>query len=529
MKPHLLFPLLVAIACAAAAAEAPAPLTFRLIATKDKPDTRDTAKDPLAAGADLALELGSAPAELTTATIFELLLNGQPVAETPARTEALPLPPKSVLSFKLGAEPASKTIDAIWSKVRPLAPATGTTPVDMELRVKGSPVRSDPLPVPFALASLPFRFRAVNRTADAARSYAPRDLVGDPLSLGSELLVQIVSAPILKTKKPVRLFVNGLQVAATADNAADEPFPLQGRVLRFPLAADSKSAAAIWSPLLKNPWLGHSVPIDLQIGLDEDSRRSESQPALLLTWVTWKFWIWPIVPLFMIVLFWRYRNSDLLRDNGNLPSAAGLPSTNSFSLGRVQMAFWTFIIVSSFAFIWCTTGRLDTLNNSLLALLGVAAGTMIGSVLITDGKRAETAKKLSDATASLVAAMASEAALTLSLAGANAAVPVVQANIDSFEVQLATAKLQVKRLTTDVDQARAALSLQTQGLAADILSDANGISFHRLQLVIWTVVLGLIFTVTTWQNLAMQEFDNTLLGLMGISSGTYLGFKFPEK
>jgi len=27
----------------------------------------------------------------------------------------------------------------------------------------------------------------------------------------------------------------------------------------------------------------------------------------------------------------------------------------------------------------------------------------------------------------------------------------------------------------------------------------------------------------------MPEFDNTLLALMGISSGTYLGFKIPEQ
>jgi hypothetical protein len=27
----------------------------------------------------------------------------------------------------------------------------------------------------------------------------------------------------------------------------------------------------------------------------------------------------------------------------------------------------------------------------------------------------------------------------------------------------------------------------------------------------------------------MPDFDNTLLALMGVSSGTYLGFKIPEK
>jgi hypothetical protein len=31
------------------------------------------------------------------------------------------------------------------------------------------------------------------------------------------------------------------------------------------------------------------------------------------------------------------------------------------------------------------------------------------------------------------------------------------------------------------------------------------------------------------QHLIMPEFDGTLLTLMGLSSGTYLGFKLPEK
>jgi hypothetical protein len=30
-----------------------------------------------------------------------------------------------------------------------------------------------------------------------------------------------------------------------------------------------------------------------------------------------------------------------------------------------------------------------------------------------------------------------------------------------------------------------------------------------------------------WNRLALPEFDNTLLALMGISAGAYLGFKFP--
>src|SRR6185369_34142 len=63
----------------------------------------------------------------------------------------------------------------------------------------------------------------------------------------------------------------------------------------------------------------------------------------------------------------------------------------------------------------------------------------------------------------------------------------------------------------------------------DILTDANGITLHRFQIVIWTVVLGTLFVYGVYRDLTMPEFSGTLLALMGISSGTYLGFKIPER
>jgi hypothetical protein len=62
----------------------------------------------------------------------------------------------------------------------------------------------------------------------------------------------------------------------------------------------------------------------------------------------------------------------------------------------------------------------------------------------------------------------------------------------------------------------------------DVLKDGEGISFHRFQIAVWTVVLGLVFIRSVLLQLVMPDFDTTLLGLMGISSGTYIGFKFPE-
>ncbi|MCK5467548.1 MAG: hypothetical protein KAI99_03540, partial [Cyclobacteriaceae bacterium] len=70
---------------------------------------------------------------------------------------------------------------------------------------------------------------------------------------------------------------------------------------------------------------------------------------------------------------------------------------------------------------------------------------------------------------------------------------------------------------------------KSDGFINDILSDNTGFSFHRFQILIWTIVLGIIFIVEVISNLQMPEFDDTLLMLMGISSGTYIGFKFPEQ
>jgi hypothetical protein len=43
------------------------------------------------------------------------------------------------------------------------------------------------------------------------------------------------------------------------------------------------------------------------------------------------------------------------------------------------------------------------------------------------------------------------------------------------------------------------------------------------------LVLGGIFVIGVYRDLAMPEFGGTLLALMGISSAGYVGFKFPEK
>lgn len=69
----------------------------------------------------------------------------------------------------------------------------------------------------------------------------------------------------------------------------------------------------------------------------------------------------------------------------------------------------------------------------------------------------------------------------------------------------------------------------SSGFWTDILSDETGPQLYRLQTVIWTFILGLIFVWHVVYNFRFVDFDTNLLILMGISQSLYLGFKARDK
>jgi len=69
----------------------------------------------------------------------------------------------------------------------------------------------------------------------------------------------------------------------------------------------------------------------------------------------------------------------------------------------------------------------------------------------------------------------------------------------------------------------------TRGFWTDILADETGPQLYRLQTVIWTIILGLIFVWHVVYNFRFVDFDTNLLILMGISHSLYLGFKARDK
>jgi len=120
-----------------------------------------------------------------------------------------------------------------------------------------------------------------------------------------------------------------------------------------------------------------------------------------------------------------------------------------------------------------------------------------------------------------------EAALSARITELSAVNPVPGSLLDQELQQkknsLAELQAKIARLPASPPPAK------SRGFRLDILRDGDGISFHRFQIVVWTMVFAIIFIHSVYRDLAMPDFNASLLGLMGISSGTYVGFKFPEK
>src|SRR5262249_46285380 len=170
-----------------------------------------------------------------------------------------------------------------------------------------------------------------------------------------------------------------------------------------------------------------------------------------------------------------------------------------------------FIILGAYILIVAVTHDLSgTVNATALTLMGIGAATVVGSAAIQNNQsEAADAVKQADAARKLAGQMNDLKASLLAKKGT------------PDETVIATA-------LNDTEWAFKRATNQSLGLWNDIISDANGVNFHRFQMAAWTVVLAFIFAVAVTRVLSMPDFDGTLLALQGLSAGTYLGLKVSE-
>jgi hypothetical protein len=233
-----------------------------------------------------------------------------------------------------------------------------------------------------------------------------------------------------------------------------------------------------------------------------------------IDWFTWL--LVAIIAGVVIGVFFAGKYTDMLRDG---PSMG--PIRQGYSLARAQMAWWFVLILLAYVFVWLITGDRDTIPASLLGMMGISAATAVAAVSMSAGATTRT----ESLRASLEADIAS-----------------IEASRERINTAIATAtptlvKLLEKR-RSEQDAAHDALTARVAGLTAVVPSrgwwrdlvtdDRGGVALDRVQILVWTFVLGLIFLSSVLLELTMPEFSGTLLALMGISSGTYIGFKLPE-
>jgi hypothetical protein len=323
-------------------------------------------------------------------------------------------------------------------------------------------------------------------------------------------------------------FING---RAIGGNYPEEIHPDQNR-LHFHLEITPENKE-VWTDLLGSPQ-GTLRPVTFSVGLENqspfDSVFDQSHP-LQLTIVSHFYGTIAAVVVFftLILLLWLSRTTNLIREPGPCPVPGKL---RPYNLGRAQMAFWFFLIYASYTVIWLITDALNTITPSLLGLMGISAGTALGEALIDSGKlttRDELLQSLTGEKQSLEQGIPELQGQVNDLNSRPNLKPEDTANRDSLNKQLQANRARLAQITQQIQTLTPTDAAGvSKGFLRDILSDSAGYSFHRFQIFAWTIVLGIIFISSVYNNLTMPEFSATLLGLMGISSGTYIGFKFPE-
>ncbi|WP_392535137.1 hypothetical protein [Nostoc sp. C117] len=330
---------------------------------------------------------------------------------------------------------------------------------------------------------------ATNST-DKSNSFDPRQLV---LYLNGYEIKDVHGEPTIITVKDIY----GKQSFLTVEDK-DKKRIVDENWLAFRLERNDPSEQA-WSALIGRA-SNYSINVIVGVGCPNKIAIPVSDPQLppqiRIVLLSWRFWLCILLLLAVALLFTRYcRNA--LRSSGiegvkketingqeKLVAVDIQPekrkskiaqiflgrkkvNQNPFSLSISQLAFWTFLIFGSYLIIYGITGDYtNVLTQQSLVLLGINSITAFGSSLI-DGQ--------------------------------------------------------------GDDKNRKGTQRVSEGFFLDILSDINGVNFHRFQTFIWTAAIGMFFVWEVAKNLAMPEFDETLLTLQGISSATYLGLRGQEQ
>lgn len=311
-------------------------------------------------------------------------------------------------------------------------------------------------------------------------------------------------------------YIDGIEIKGVTPTSLEVLPPTaveQTTIFHYRLTRDEDNEDA-WSRLLGRPWVrGETRTVKFTLGTDtgevlptvfDSTRKDAKDPNQLQLVLIVAWWPTPFVVLVWMLLWFMVeaRYGSIIRD-----ASSGLPPKQQpYSLARLQMAVWLFVVVGSYMLIWMISHDRGDVPTNVLILLGISGTTALGAGLIDDDSPR----------ARLNAEIAADQLRERELAARLQATP----NDPQLARQHAELAARIAR-----KEAERLEKFGTKGIVTDLLRDGNGTGLHRLQMLLWTGVFAVIFVVTVSRDLSMPEFSESMLGLMGISAGTYLGFK----
>lgn len=287
------------------------------------------------------------------------------------------------------------------------------------------------------------------------RSSKPQAALGDYIKVDVHNIEQIVKTS-RKNNQPILLFFNEIPMKGINP----EFISTRDGVMIFRLTRDTVSLKA-WDVFYQGQTLESKRKVSVSIGFLNEGPLYTKANDFTLILVRKNLLILALAGTGVLLILFIV----LVRKTGIIRADNPIEDKGPFSLARTQLAFWTFIIIFAFIYIWIVTGQMPPVTGSTLILLTISMTTTAGASLIDSSKTPDPKAK----------------------------------------------------------------NLSSKGFFRDIISDYVGVSIHRFQMVVWTILLGIFFLHSVVRKLSMPDFDESLLVLMGISSGTYLGLKIPEK
>lgn len=227
------------------------------------------------------------------------------------------------------------------------------------------------------------------------------------------------------------------------------------------------------SPLMLQRAVRFSVGLE-QVDPFETELTQQSRRAMLVV-INWRWLLTAVLIVTTLTLAFcgLAMHTTLLMERCKTPGGELL---HRFSIAKVQLALWFFVIFGAFLVIWLVTGNFDTLNASILSTLSISAGTALGDTFV----------KASGPTTASAAPL--------------------DKKMDAFTAPQWTARRFMREL----------------------LSDDEGCSIARFQMLAWTAALVTVFVADVCDDLQMPVFGSELLYLLGLSTGTYVAHRVPE-